>query len=170
MSACAKRSIAVISGTASWLHVKIRFARAPSGGLIMPASGAARLYRDLIIALAARHQLPAIDRSYAAVGGLMTYGPDYFDQYRPRRLLCRSHSTRREAGRSPGAVSDQVRDGREQQDRQGARACGAAVDPAARRRGDRVAVKNPPGGAGRVVAVRRARVGEPESVLDYEAP
>jgi putative ABC transport system substrate-binding protein len=52
--------------------------------LIMPASAAARLYRDLIIALAARHKLPAIyvERSYAAVGGLMTYGPDYTDQYR----------------------------------------------------------------------------------------
>jgi putative ABC transport system substrate-binding protein len=60
------------------------FALAPNGGLIMPASGPARLYRDLIIALAARHKLPAIyiDRSYAAVGGLMTYGPDYVDQYR----------------------------------------------------------------------------------------
>jgi ABC-type uncharacterized transport system substrate-binding protein len=60
------------------------FARAPNGGLIMPASAAARVYRDLIIALAARHKLPAIyfDRYYAAAGGLMTYGPDYTDQYR----------------------------------------------------------------------------------------
>jgi putative ABC transport system substrate-binding protein len=60
------------------------FARAPNGGLIMLTSAAARLYRDLIIALAARHKLPAIyvDRSYAVVGGLMTYGPDFIDQYR----------------------------------------------------------------------------------------
>jgi putative ABC transport system substrate-binding protein len=60
------------------------FARAPNGGLITPASGPARRYRDLIIALAAQYKLPAIyiDRSYAAVGGLMTYGPDYIDQYR----------------------------------------------------------------------------------------
>jgi putative ABC transport system substrate-binding protein len=60
------------------------FARSPNGGLILPAGAAARLYRDLIIALAARHKLPAIyiDRSYAAAGGLMTYGPDYTDQYR----------------------------------------------------------------------------------------
>jgi len=60
------------------------FARAPNGGLITPAGAAGRLYRDLTIALAARHKLPAIyiDRSYAAVGGLMTYGPDYTDQYR----------------------------------------------------------------------------------------
>ena len=60
------------------------FARSPNAGLIMPAGAAARVYRDLIIALAARHKLPAIyvDRSYAAAGGLLTYGPDYPDQYR----------------------------------------------------------------------------------------
>jgi putative tryptophan/tyrosine transport system substrate-binding protein len=39
-------------------------------------------------------------------------------------------------------ASDQVRDGREHEDRQGARPDGAAVDPAARRRGDRVGVDN----------------------------
>jgi len=60
------------------------FARSPNGGLILPPSSAGRLYRDLIIALAARHKLPAIyfDRYYAAAGGLMTYGPDFTDQYR----------------------------------------------------------------------------------------
>jgi hypothetical protein len=55
-----------------------------------------------------------------------------------RRLLCRSHSARSEAGRSPGAVSGEIRDGREPHDRQGARACGATVDNAARHRGGRI--------------------------------
>ena len=36
------------------------FARSPNGGLIMPGSAAGRHYRDLIIALAARHKLPAV--------------------------------------------------------------------------------------------------------------
>ena len=60
------------------------FARASNGGLIMTAGPAGRVYRDLIIGLAARHKLPAIyfDRYFAAVGGLITYGPDYIDQYR----------------------------------------------------------------------------------------
>jgi putative ABC transport system substrate-binding protein len=60
------------------------FARSPNGGLILPAGGASRLYRDLIIALAAQHKLPAVyfERDFAAAGGLMTYGPDYLDQYR----------------------------------------------------------------------------------------
>src|SRR5262249_45179266 len=42
------------------------------------------------------------------------------------------------AGRSPGAVSGEVRDGREPQDRQGTRHHRAAVHSAARRRGDRM--------------------------------
>ena len=60
------------------------FARSSNGGLIMPGSAAGRLYRDIIIALAARHKLPAVyfERHFAAAGGLMTYGPDFTDQYR----------------------------------------------------------------------------------------
>jgi putative ABC transport system substrate-binding protein len=60
------------------------FARSPNGGLILTASGSARLHRYLIGTLAARHKLPAVspDRSYVAAGGLISYGADYFDQYR----------------------------------------------------------------------------------------
>ncbi len=60
------------------------FARSPNGGLIIPGSAAGRHYRDLIIALAARHKLPAIyfERHFAAAGGLITYGPNWTDQYR----------------------------------------------------------------------------------------
>jgi putative ABC transport system substrate-binding protein len=61
------------------------FARGSKGGLILvgPTSSVER-YRDLIIALAARHGLPAIyptGRSYVAAGGLISYGPDAIDQY-----------------------------------------------------------------------------------------
>jgi putative tryptophan/tyrosine transport system substrate-binding protein len=60
------------------------FARAPNGGLIVTASAAATLHRDLIIALAAGHKLPAVysERSFVAAGGLISYGADYIDQYR----------------------------------------------------------------------------------------
>jgi putative ABC transport system substrate-binding protein len=60
------------------------FARASNGGLILTASGAARLQRNLIITLAARHKLPAVynERSYVAAGGLISYGADQIDQYR----------------------------------------------------------------------------------------
>ena len=41
-------------------------------------------HRDLIITLAARHKLPAVyvERHFVAAGGLISYGPDYIDQYR----------------------------------------------------------------------------------------
>ena len=61
------------------------FARSPNGGLIVTAGAATQLHRDLIIALAARLKLPAIynERSFvAAGGGLISYGPDFVDQYR----------------------------------------------------------------------------------------
>jgi putative tryptophan/tyrosine transport system substrate-binding protein len=60
------------------------FARKPNGGLIVPAGGLAIVHRDLIIALAARHKLPAVYpfNYYVTSGGLMSYGPDQVDQFR----------------------------------------------------------------------------------------
>jgi putative ABC transport system substrate-binding protein len=60
------------------------FARASNGGLIVPGSALANVHRDLIIALAARHQLPAAyaNRVYVTGGGLISYGVDTLDQYR----------------------------------------------------------------------------------------
>jgi putative ABC transport system substrate-binding protein len=60
------------------------FARASSGGLIVTPSGLAALHREMIIALAARHRLPAVYgfRFYVTSGGLMSYGPDAIDQSR----------------------------------------------------------------------------------------
>jgi putative tryptophan/tyrosine transport system substrate-binding protein len=60
------------------------FARSPNAGLIVTASGPATMHRDLIITLAARHKLPAIyfQRFFVDAGGLISYGPDFADQYR----------------------------------------------------------------------------------------
>ena len=60
------------------------FARSPNGGLIVTAGAGGQLHRDLIITLAARHKLPAVyyERSLVAAGGLISYGPDYIDQFR----------------------------------------------------------------------------------------
>jgi putative tryptophan/tyrosine transport system substrate-binding protein len=60
------------------------FARSTNGGLIVTPSGRAAIHRDLIITLAAQHKLPAVyfERSFVAASGLMSYGPDYVDQYR----------------------------------------------------------------------------------------
>jgi putative tryptophan/tyrosine transport system substrate-binding protein len=60
------------------------FARSGNGGLIVTASALATRYRDLIITLAARHKLPTVysRRLFVADGGLLSYGPDYVDQFR----------------------------------------------------------------------------------------
>jgi ABC-type uncharacterized transport system substrate-binding protein len=60
------------------------FARDTKGGLIVTSSRLARLHRELIVTLAARHRLPAIYsfRAYVTGGGLMFYGPDAIDPHR----------------------------------------------------------------------------------------
>ena len=60
------------------------FAAEPNGGLIVTANPLATFHRGLIIALAARHRLPAvyINRFFVAGGGLISYGPELVDQYR----------------------------------------------------------------------------------------
>jgi putative ABC transport system substrate-binding protein len=60
------------------------FAHLSNGGLIVSASGAGIRHRALIVALAARHKLPAVywDRVFPTTGGLVSYGPDLIDQYR----------------------------------------------------------------------------------------
>ena len=90
------------------------FARGLNGGLIVTASALAIVHRELIIALAARHELPAVypGRFFVTAGGLISYGPDLIDQYPPRGRLRRSHPQGREAGRPAGAGADQVRAGR----------------------------------------------------------
>src|SRR5262245_46235124 len=59
-------------------------ARSPNGGLIVTASASNLGNRNRIVALAARHKLPAIyfQRIFVTEGGLMSYGADFFDQYR----------------------------------------------------------------------------------------
>jgi putative ABC transport system substrate-binding protein len=60
------------------------FAHSPNGGLVVAASAGAIRYRDLIISLAAQHQLPAVywERFFVTGGGLISFGPDLIDNYR----------------------------------------------------------------------------------------
>jgi putative ABC transport system substrate-binding protein len=60
------------------------FARSPNGGLIVTGASATVLHGNLIIRLAAQHKLPAVynERSFTTAGGLISYGPDFVDQYR----------------------------------------------------------------------------------------
>jgi putative ABC transport system substrate-binding protein len=60
------------------------FAGRPNGGLIVTASDLAYVHRARIVALAARHRLPAVypARLFVADGGLVSYGPDNIEQFR----------------------------------------------------------------------------------------
>jgi ABC transporter substrate binding protein len=64
-------------------HAITAFARATNGGLILTGVGSGAR-RELIIALAARHRLPAVYPFpfHVTSGGLTSYGPDITDQYR----------------------------------------------------------------------------------------
>jgi putative tryptophan/tyrosine transport system substrate-binding protein len=65
-------------------RVVAAFARGPNGGLIVTGSSLAVSHRNLIVTLAARHQLPAVyaQRYIVTGGGLISYGPDSIDPYR----------------------------------------------------------------------------------------
>jgi putative ABC transport system substrate-binding protein len=60
------------------------FAQSANSGLILTASPLSAVHRDLIIMLAARHKLPAIyfQRFFVDDGGLISYGPNFLDQFR----------------------------------------------------------------------------------------
>jgi putative ABC transport system substrate-binding protein len=60
------------------------FGRSSNGGLIVTPSALAAVHRNLIIALAAQHKLPAVyyQRYMVTAGGLVSYGPDFYEQFR----------------------------------------------------------------------------------------
>ena len=60
------------------------FAGSSNRGLIMSPTPYTAPVRNLIIALAARHKLPTVyyQRFLVAAGGLASYGPNFFDEYR----------------------------------------------------------------------------------------
>jgi putative ABC transport system substrate-binding protein len=60
------------------------FAQSPNSGLIVTGSPQAASHRDLIIALAARHRLSAVYNApyWTAGGDLISYAPDFLDQFR----------------------------------------------------------------------------------------
>ena len=116
------------------------FARVPNGGLVLPPDATTIVHRDLIIALAARHRLPGglPGPFFVAAGGLMSYGTDRVDQYRQAASYVDRILRGAKPGRPAGAGADQVRNGHQPQDREGARPDGAAGLAGGRRRGDRV--------------------------------
>jgi putative tryptophan/tyrosine transport system substrate-binding protein len=65
-------------------HAIDTFAGAPNGGLLLAPDATVILHRNLIIALAAKHKLPAVYPFHfmVAEGGLMSYGTNQADAFR----------------------------------------------------------------------------------------
>ena len=116
------------------------FARVPNGGLVVTGGALVLPHRNLIIALAARHKLPAVynRRLYVDDGGLISYGPDLLEHYR----LAAGYVDRILKGEKPAELPVQAPTKYEMvhqpQDREGARHHSSAVRARPRRRGDRV--------------------------------
>ena len=51
--------------------------------MIVTGSALANVHRDLVVTLAARYKLPAVyfERFFVNGGGLISYGPDFVDQF-----------------------------------------------------------------------------------------
>jgi putative tryptophan/tyrosine transport system substrate-binding protein len=62
----------------------VAFAQVPNGGLIVVGAPSAGVHRNLIVTLAARHQLPTVYpfSYFVRSGGLIAYGPDQVPPYR----------------------------------------------------------------------------------------
>ena len=80
----AQVSAAAVRDAAEIARAIEAFAAAPNGGLVVLPGAAAAVHRDLIIALAARHRLPAVYafRYHVISGGLASYGVDNIDLYK----------------------------------------------------------------------------------------
>ena len=84
--------------------------REPGGGLVVMPGSFMVAHRAPIISAAARNNVPAIyyQSGYSRDGGLLSYGADLVDTIRRAASYVDRILARREAGRSPGAVSDQI--------------------------------------------------------------
>ena len=111
-----------------------------NGGLVVPPGSTTILHRNLIIALAARHRLPAVYafRFFVAAGGLMSYATDLADQYRQAA----TYVDRILRGEKPADLPVQAPTKFETvvnlKTASGARAHRSARSPGRRRRGDRL--------------------------------
>jgi ABC transporter substrate binding protein len=110
------------------------------GALVVAADAFLQNRREQIVALAARHAVPAMysNRQMAGVDGLVSYGNSLADAYRRAGIHTARILKGREAGRPTGRSGNQIRASNQCQDRQSARP--HLAHPARPgRRGDRIA-------------------------------
>jgi putative tryptophan/tyrosine transport system substrate-binding protein len=60
-------------------------AEQPNGGILSPPDLTTNIHRTQVVTLVARHRLPAIYTNplFSEAGGLVTYGPDTLEMFRP---------------------------------------------------------------------------------------
>ena len=75
---------APVNGTSGVEHAVEELVREPNGGVIMLPDNFTAIHNKLIVALAARHRVPAIYpfRYIPSEGGLISYGVDVTDLHR----------------------------------------------------------------------------------------
>jgi ABC-type uncharacterized transport system substrate-binding protein len=105
-SLAVKPTAMIVRDAADIERAIVAFAGEPNGGLISPPDALTIRHRDLIIALAAKHRLPAVysGREFMSSGGLMFYGADFTDVFRQSA----SYVDRILRGASPGELSVQA--------------------------------------------------------------
>ena len=114
----------------------------PGGGLVVMTDSSMVVHRSSIISAAARNRIPAVyfQSGFVRDGGLLSYGVDQVDNCR----RAASHVDSILRGAKPGDLPVQFPVKYELvlnlQDRRGARPPCAAIDPAPRRRGDRMSL------------------------------
>ena len=88
----------------------------------MGADSIFQVQQDQVIALAARHKVPAIYEwpEFVKAGGLVTYCVDSMRRFPPAGHIRKPHPERRQACRASGHADEQIRAGRQPEDRQGA--------------------------------------------------
>ena len=113
-------SIATVHSVDDIESVVAAQARSPGGGLIVMPAAFSTANREPIIALAARYRVPAIyyNRYFTETGGLITYGPNFAEQFR-------------QAPDYIDRILDQIRAGDQSQDRQGTWPRGASSNAGA---------------------------------------
>jgi putative ABC transport system substrate-binding protein len=93
--------------------------RQQAGALVVGGDPFFEGRREQFVALASRHGVPAIYqwREFAEAGGLISYGTSFTAVSRQLGVYGRKDSQGCQAGRPAGAAADQVRAGRQPQDR-----------------------------------------------------
>ena len=119
------------------------FLRGPNDGLIVLGGPRSNAQRDLIAAIIAGRRIPAVyaARYFVTAGGLISYGPDFVDQYRRAAGYVDRILKGDKAERPAGTGANQARTGDKSEDRQGARHRRACVAACSRRRGDRMSTR-----------------------------